>query len=203
MTPPAPGDHRLVELDRNGLEVLSRPECLALLGSATIGRVGLSMDALPVVLPVHFVLDHEQVVIGTAAGSKLDAALAGAVVAFQVDSVEEELGVAWSVLVRGSCHVVDDLGDGVGEDLARRRRWFLEHCDRWISISTDLVSGRRMPEPGQRAALEVPDLHEWSERPTGRSVPQRDAPAQPGSARVDPLQRRGAAQSLGARPEVA
>ena len=34
-------------LDRNGLEVLGRDECLALVGTVGVGRIGLSMRALP------------------------------------------------------------------------------------------------------------------------------------------------------------
>ena len=35
-----------MEIDRNGLEVLDRGQCLALLGSAHVGRIGLSSGAL-------------------------------------------------------------------------------------------------------------------------------------------------------------
>ena len=41
-----------VPVDRIGLEVLDRQTCLELLATAPIGRVGLSIEALPVVLPV-------------------------------------------------------------------------------------------------------------------------------------------------------
>lgn len=40
-----------MEMDRNGLEVLDRPWCLRLLQGATLGRVGMTMGALPVVRP--------------------------------------------------------------------------------------------------------------------------------------------------------
>ena len=43
-----------IVIDRNGLEVLDRDECLRLLGTATLGRVGITFGALPVVLPVNF-----------------------------------------------------------------------------------------------------------------------------------------------------
>jgi hypothetical protein len=46
-----------MEIDRNGLEVLSRHECLRLLGTATLGRIGVTSDALPTVLPVNFRFD--------------------------------------------------------------------------------------------------------------------------------------------------
>ena len=64
-----------MEVDRNGLEVLDRDECLRLLAFATIGRVGFTSGALPAVLPVNFHLDGERILVRTGRGSKLDAAL--------------------------------------------------------------------------------------------------------------------------------
>ena len=43
----------VVSYDRNGLEILDRASCLQLLGSAHVGRIALTMGALPVVFPVH------------------------------------------------------------------------------------------------------------------------------------------------------
>ncbi len=43
----------LMHVDRNGLEVLEREECLRLLAGATIGRLGITIGTLPVVLPVN------------------------------------------------------------------------------------------------------------------------------------------------------
>ena len=90
-----------MELDRNGLEVLSRAECLDLLGRVSIGRVGCSTGALPTVLPVNFVVDGESVVIRTAPGSKLDAATRHAVVAFEADDIDPVYHSGWSVLATG------------------------------------------------------------------------------------------------------
>src|SRR6187401_2874753 len=63
-----------MEIDRNGLEVLDRAECLRLLSTATLGRIGVQYGALPTVLPVNFVLDGCDIVIRTGRGTKLDAA---------------------------------------------------------------------------------------------------------------------------------
>src|SRR5664280_868493 len=72
------------------VEVLSRAECLELLSHAAIGRVGVSIDALPVILPVHFALFGDSVLFRTVPGTKFDAAAVGAVLAFQADSYEPE-----------------------------------------------------------------------------------------------------------------
>jgi nitroimidazol reductase NimA-like FMN-containing flavoprotein (pyridoxamine 5'-phosphate oxidase superfamily) len=49
-----------MEIDRNGLEVLDRDECLRLLATATLGRIGLTSQSLPTVLPVNFILEGER-----------------------------------------------------------------------------------------------------------------------------------------------
>ena len=43
-------------LEVAGLEVLSREECLSLMATVSVGRLGVSIDALPAILPVNFVL---------------------------------------------------------------------------------------------------------------------------------------------------
>jgi uncharacterized protein len=138
--------------DRHGLEVLSREECLELLGSVAVGRVGLSVEALPVIVPVNFVLDGERIVIGTGAGGKLDAALAGVVIAFETDSWDPISHTGWSVLVRGAASVIDD-----PDDVRYARRlplapWGRPADLRYVTVTTDLVSGRRLRQaPGERA----------------------------------------------------
>ncbi len=86
-------------------------DCLRLLASATIGRVGISIGALPVVLPVNFRLVDDRIVFCTGIGTKLDAATANSVVAFEVDDFEPVSHTGWSVVVTGIAHeVVDHAG---------------------------------------------------------------------------------------------
>ncbi|MCU0268823.1 MAG: pyridoxamine 5'-phosphate oxidase family protein [Acidimicrobiales bacterium] len=133
-----------MEVDRNGLEVLSRGECLSLLDAVPIGRIGLSMHALPVVLPVNFRLHGDEVLVRTAEGSKLDAALERSVVAFEADDFDKMSHTGWSVLVRGTSRVIS-----APEEVERVRRiplspWANDSTDRFVAISTDLVTGRRV-----------------------------------------------------------
>lgn len=134
-----------MEIDRNGLEILDREVCLRLLADATIGRVGVSHGALPVVLPVNFVLTDVGVVFRTRRGTKLDAAVDGAVVAFEADSFDPLFHSGWSVVVTGvaAVHEVDDLP----ERARLAPRWAAPgHLDdeRYVLIPTDIVSGRRV-----------------------------------------------------------
>src|SRR5689334_4447739 len=113
-----------MELDRNGLEVLDRAESLRLLTSAHLGRIGITSDALPTVLPVAFHCDGGQIVFRTVTGSKLEAATDNAVVAFEVDEVDPAARSGWSVVVTGVARELTE-----PDELAAARRLAL---DRWI-----------------------------------------------------------------------
>jgi nitroimidazol reductase NimA-like FMN-containing flavoprotein (pyridoxamine 5'-phosphate oxidase superfamily) len=133
-----------MELDHAGLEILSRDECLALLGSVPIGRVGLSLSALPVVLPVNFAVCDDSVIVRTSEGSKFSAAITNAVVALEADHYDSLGHNGWSVLVQGSSRVVSDVAELERVRRLPLRPWANPDTDRFISISTDVVSGRRV-----------------------------------------------------------
>ena len=91
---------------RGVIEELERGECLALMASERLGRLGVVVDGVPLVLPMQFALDEETVVLQTNQGSKsLHAPLTS--VTFEVDHVDWKQGVGWSVLVQG-----------IGEDIS-------------------------------------------------------------------------------------
>lgn len=133
-----------MELDHAGLEILSRDECLALLASVPIGRIGLSLSALPVVLPVNFAVCDDNVIIRTSEGSKFSAAITNAVVALEADHYDALGHNGWSVLVQGSSRVVTDLAELERVRRLPLRPWANPDTDRFIAISTDVVSGRRV-----------------------------------------------------------
>lgn len=140
--------------DRNGLEILDRAECLALLRQATIGRVGVSIGALPSVLPVNFRLVDETVVFRTGAGSKLDAATRGAVIAFEADAVDPVDHTGWSVVVTGIAEELDPAEWADPIMASAIPRWAPEGDARLVALSTEVVSGRRIahrrPDPAPR-----------------------------------------------------
>jgi nitroimidazol reductase NimA-like FMN-containing flavoprotein (pyridoxamine 5'-phosphate oxidase superfamily) len=78
----------LIEVDRNGLEILDRDDYLRLLATPTLGRIGVTSRSLPAVLPVNIFLDGERILVRTGVGSKLDAATQNAVVAFEMDDFD-------------------------------------------------------------------------------------------------------------------
>ena len=132
-----------MEVDRNGLQVLDRSECLELLRSVPVGRIGVTSGALPTILPVNFLLDGDRVLIRTGRGSKLDAATRNAVVAFEADDVDAFARVGWSVVVTGVARELP-AGEVATLDLSQLPRWARGEDGRVVAISLDLVSGRRV-----------------------------------------------------------
>ncbi|MDP1806175.1 MAG: pyridoxamine 5'-phosphate oxidase family protein [Acidimicrobiales bacterium] len=133
-----------MQLDRNGLEVLPRGECLRLLAQSRIGRVVVTDRALPAAFPVNFALLDEDVVFMTTTGSKLEAAEGEEVMAFEADEIDPVLHGGWSVLVQGLATVISDL-----EELAQARAlglepWAPSGQSRFVRIRAELVSGRRL-----------------------------------------------------------
>ena len=133
-----------MEVDRNGLEVLGRDACLRFLASATLGRVGVSSDALPSVVPVNFRFDGRQILIRTGVGTKLDAAVANAVVAFEVDEIDPVAHTGWSVMVTGIARELIEPGELAAARTPPLARWAPGNDHRVIAISPELVSGRRI-----------------------------------------------------------
>jgi nitroimidazol reductase NimA-like FMN-containing flavoprotein (pyridoxamine 5'-phosphate oxidase superfamily) len=133
-----------MEVDRNGLEVLDRDECLRLLATRTIGRIGVTSRSLPSVLPVNFKLDGERILVRTGVGSKLDAATQNAVVAFEVDDFDPMYHSGWSVVVTGVTSEITDPAELEELRSVLLARWAPYGDGRVIAISTELVSGRRV-----------------------------------------------------------
>jgi uncharacterized protein len=130
------------------VEELNPQECLQLLASVPVGRVGVTIDALPAVLPVNFVVSDGAIVFRTIPGTKLDAATAGAVVAFEVDAVgSKEQPGGWSVLVRGVARPLTDPDQLAVAGTLPLESWAWDGgADRFIRIEPTLLTGRRVVE---------------------------------------------------------
>src|SRR5262245_44708390 len=128
--------------DANGLEILSQQECLELLASASLGRIVFTDRALPAVQPAAFVLDGEDVIIGTASGSKLDTALRRAVVAFEADDFDPISRGGWSVTVVGQAQPVHNPREVARLSALPLRSWGTGARDVFIRIPTTYISGR-------------------------------------------------------------
>lgn len=132
------------EVDRNGLDILDRGESLALLGTASVGRLGITFGALPTIVPVNFRLIGEEIVLRTTIGTKLDAATCNRIVAFEVDAIDAFAHTGWSVVVVGLAREVTDAAERAALDPSRIPRWAPVDSDRVVAISTEMVTGRRL-----------------------------------------------------------
>jgi nitroimidazol reductase NimA-like FMN-containing flavoprotein (pyridoxamine 5'-phosphate oxidase superfamily) len=136
-------------LDAHGLECLDRTTCLRLLGDAAVARIGVTMGALPVVLPVNFTLarpapgDEPVLVVRTGRGTKLSAAAAHAIVAVETDQYDPIDHAGWSVLVQGESRIVDRPDEIEWAAALPLRPWAIPDAECFIAISTAIVSGRR------------------------------------------------------------
>lgn len=127
-------------IDQRGSEILDRPECLRLLASAAkddhVGRLAVNDDQTPLVVPVNFVFHEGNVLVRIGPG-RMSELVPGSLVAFEVDRVESDRGMAWSVLVRGLASAA------VPEDGVIPKPWVPEPGQTVLSIRPDLITGRR------------------------------------------------------------
>jgi hypothetical protein len=140
-----------VDIDQEGLKVLDRDECLRLLATASVGRVAVSVRALPVIVPVHFVVDDDRILIRTHAGSTLDAATSDTVVAFETGPQAGLDSPDWSVHVTGVARHISAEEQPAHPGAVGPVRSTSDRSDRVIAISTDRISGRRSYLAGRGA----------------------------------------------------
>jgi nitroimidazol reductase NimA-like FMN-containing flavoprotein (pyridoxamine 5'-phosphate oxidase superfamily) len=127
-----------------GLVLLNHDACVRLLANAPVGRIGVSVDALPAIVPVWIALMDDSIVFRTVPGTKLAYAATGSVLAVEVDEYDPETRDGWSVLVRG---IASELADA--DDIARARQllsgsWIDGAAEHYVRVSCDLVTGRRL-----------------------------------------------------------
>jgi uncharacterized protein len=98
---------------------LSPDECRDLLRAGGIGRVGVSIGALPAIFPVHYRLVDDDIVFhAPSPQSAAPGALAGTVIAFEADGFDSPDDAGWSVLVVGRVEA-DGTSDGTRVPCAR------------------------------------------------------------------------------------
>jgi uncharacterized protein len=128
----------------DGLELLTEDQAWELLAGGEVGRVGITIGDLPAIFPVNYRVIDGAIVFRTSPGSKMSAAVEGAVVAFEVDDYQLTDRSGWSVLAVGRAEVVDDV--------EMIRRVLQVHLDPFpdgpraaiVRIEPTFVSGRRL-----------------------------------------------------------
>ncbi len=126
---------------------LPRAECMRLLATKSVGRVGFQTDNGLRIFPVNYVLLDDRIVFRTVPYGVIARSVRGAHVAFEVDDLDEELRAGWSVLAVGRCERLEDVGE-----LNELRRagapspWVDGTRDLHFAIRWKGLSGRRLED---------------------------------------------------------
>jgi hypothetical protein len=84
-----------------GVHRLEDAEAWALLERVDLGRLGVTVGSLPLIVPLHFACDGTDLVFGVEPYSPLVTALDNTVVAFEAGGHDAEADRWWTVAVRG------------------------------------------------------------------------------------------------------
>jgi nitroimidazol reductase NimA-like FMN-containing flavoprotein (pyridoxamine 5'-phosphate oxidase superfamily) len=130
--------HELVQLDP--------VECRRLLLQHQIGRVAVTIDRQPHIVPVTYAADADgNVVFRTGPDTvltKVDLEL----VAFEIDGVDHKARTGWSVCVHGFGREITDDDDQIARHLRQKlgASWAPGQRPRWFSVSPREFTGRRL-----------------------------------------------------------
>jgi nitroimidazol reductase NimA-like FMN-containing flavoprotein (pyridoxamine 5'-phosphate oxidase superfamily) len=132
------------------LEELDEAECLRLIASGGIGRIGFSGRYGPTVLPVNYQLYEGTIVFRTAQDSATDEDLRTGIanaeykVAFEIDDFDTAARTGWSVLIQGSAHHVDSDAERASVAGAGVDPWPGGDRELFLRITPSRVTGRRV-----------------------------------------------------------
>lgn len=89
--------------------VISEQECWNLLATASVGRLAVSVRALPMILSVQYYLDNRDITACLGHHELPERSLNEAIIAFAVDSIDPRTRAGWSVEIQGRS-VVPNVG---------------------------------------------------------------------------------------------
>ncbi len=135
--------------DHTGLQILPLDECLRLVASVPVGRLGFQADGELSVLPVNHVVDGQDVIFRTTRGSKLSAAEAQSLVVFEADEYDRTTRTGWSVVINGHAEAVYEDAEIFPFDHLDVHPW-PDAVERpyWVRIRPASVTGRLIPDRG-------------------------------------------------------
>jgi nitroimidazol reductase NimA-like FMN-containing flavoprotein (pyridoxamine 5'-phosphate oxidase superfamily) len=132
------------------LEELDEAECLRLIASGGIGRIGYSGRYGPTVMPVNYQLYEGTIVFRTTPDSTTDEDLRTGIanaeykVAFEIDDFDTAARTGWSVLIQGSAHHVESEAERASVAGAGVDPWPGGDRELFLRIMPTRVTGRRV-----------------------------------------------------------
>ena len=91
-------------------ELIPADRCWELLATVSVGRLALSVRALPVILPVQYYLDGRRLAVCLGHHQLPDRALNDVIIAFAADAIDPVTRSGWSVQVQGRSVIPRRLG---------------------------------------------------------------------------------------------
>jgi hypothetical protein len=128
---------------RSGANILPEAACWALLRTAPVGRLAVSVAGQPDLFPINFLVDHATIVFRTAEGTKLASTAISSHVAFEADGYDLEAGEAWSVVIKGRAEEIIGMYDLIDAFRFPLFPWQAGPKHRFVRILPDEISGRR------------------------------------------------------------
>ena len=132
------------------LEELDEAECLRLIASGGIGRIGFSGRYGPTVMPVNYQLYEGTIVFRTAQDSATDEDLRTGIanaeykVAFEIDDFDSAARTGWSVLIQGSAHHVESEDERASVAGVGVEPWAGGDRELFLRITPMRITGRRV-----------------------------------------------------------
>jgi uncharacterized protein len=142
--------------DHAPVTVLSEDECWSLLSSMSLGRIVTILGGKSEIFPVNFVTQRRTVLFRTAQGTKLYSAVMGDWVAFEADYHDPELTYGWSVIVKGTAHLLSATADLLDAEEAPLRPWIATLKPIYVRVVAMEITGRRFkfgPEPDHETII--------------------------------------------------
>jgi hypothetical protein len=142
------------------MDTLTEEECWEPLGSAKVARLAIAVAGDIEIFPISIVVDGHAVVFRSAEGTKLADAVVAGHVALEVDEVDAESGVAWSVVLKADTELVEHLDDIEHVETLPLPRWHPQYLGRFVRARPRDVHGRRVSrvdidDDSYRRVLEV------------------------------------------------
>ena len=125
----------------DGVTILPEHECWDLMSGVALGRLVTSVDGLPEIFPVNFVVQHKSILFRTSEGTKLVSTAINNRVLFEVD--EHNVAEGWSVIVKGRARSLRTDEQIQEAERAQLLPWLSSEKTHYVRVLPDAVTGRR------------------------------------------------------------
>ena len=128
---------------RTGIQIMDHDECLALLTGEHVGRLAVIHRGSPMIYPLNYLLDGDDIVFGSDPGPKVKPATGA--VCFEVDRLDARTHEGWSVVVPGRVEeVIPHRQPAWPRILALPLEAWTGQKKRRFRIVADRITGRRV-----------------------------------------------------------